>query len=162
FGLVVGTGTALHALLHRRARLLPFTALYALLLAFLVYGQPGFVQGALFWIGWHGGVLVPGVLFLCGAVWLLEPTRPRWPALLLVWFVRFLAPRQAVGSGPGAAARGPWEFLSLYFPLTVLATLTAPVVTALAAPCWATTRFFYTFTVPGALLVLSAGVGHLA
>src|SRR5262245_18021278 len=92
FALFVGMGTLLHRQLQPDApKASAFTPLYALTLALLVYGQPGFVHQSMFWIGWHGGVQILGVAFLIGMIGLLRAQRARQWWAATVTMISFLS-----------------------------------------------------------------------
>jgi hypothetical protein len=115
FGLIVLTAVPLYARLHPGSRkLLAFTALYALLLLFLVYGQRGFVRHAMFWIGWHGGVLVPGSLFVILALWQARPGASLWvwPVIGCLAWLACLSDRLFVPQFAAPAVAG-WLWLTL-------------------------------------------------
>ncbi|MFO0840994.1 MAG: hypothetical protein U0797_01165 [Gemmataceae bacterium] len=79
---------------------LPFVSLQSLTLLFLVYGQHTFPQQALFWIGWHGGVLIPGLVYLGLAIDLsgARPPRPHlMVALSVLAFLSTLSDRLFLG-----------------------------------------------------------------
>jgi hypothetical protein len=82
FALQVGASAWLYSrLAEGRRNLLAFVSLQSLALVFLVHGQSEFPQRALSWIGWHGGVLVPGLVFLVAALHATRVSRVR-PLLL--------------------------------------------------------------------------------
>jgi hypothetical protein len=134
FSLIVLTGIPLYARLHPGSRnLLAFTALYALLLLFLVYGQRRFVHHAMFWIGWHGGVLVPGGLFLLLALWQARPGTSRWGWLGLggLAYLSCLSDRLFIPQFAIPAAAG-WLWLTLRRRTTVIRGVGLSVLTGTA------------------------------
>jgi hypothetical protein len=74
-----------------RRDLLAFLSLQSLALLFLVYGQHTFPQHALSWIGWHGGILIPGLVYLVLAIDSSRATPPRAPLLAGLIILAFLS-----------------------------------------------------------------------